>query len=98
GGEDAQRPIPLNEEVPIGALAAPNPVGLHQLDPLRPAVELAEIVEEALGIGGDLEEPLLQLFLRRLGAAAPADAIDDLLVGEHGVVLRAPVDRGLLLV
>ena len=98
GGEDAQLPVPLNEEVQIGALAAPNPVGLHQLDPLRPAVELAEIVEEALGIGGDLEEPLLQLLLCRLGAAAPAHAVDDLLVGEHGVVFGTPIDRGLLFV
>ena len=39
----------------------------------------------------DTEEPLGELALLDDGTGAPAAAIDDLLVGEHGIVDRIPV-------
>src|SRR5262245_23678317 len=51
-----------------------------------------------LGIGRDAEEPLLELALRHRPVAAPAPAVDHLLVGEHGLALRTPVDDAASLV
>ena len=81
----------------LGALGAPDPVALHRLDVLGPLDRL-EVVEQAVGVVGDAEEPLLELAGLDLVAAALAAAVDDLLVGEHGLVVGAPVDRGLLAV
>ncbi len=52
--------------------------------------------QQFLGIVGDLEEPLRQFALLDDRAGAPAAAVDDLLVGEHGVVDRIPVDLRFL--
>ena len=49
-------------------------------------------------IVGDLEEPLGELALLDQRAGAPAAAVDHLLVGEHGLVDRVPVDPALLAV
>ena len=46
-------------------------------------------------IVGDLEEPLRQLALLDHGAGAPAAAVDHLLVGQHRLVDRVPVDLRL---
>ena len=46
-------------------------------------------------VGGDAEEPLVQLALLDLAVAAPALPALGLLVGEHGLAGGAPVDRGL---
>ena len=72
-------------EVDLRALGAADPVALLGLDVLRPAGELVEVVEELLGIIGDLEIPLGELALLGHGAAAPALAVDDLLVGQDRV-------------
>ena len=40
-----------------------------------------------------LEEPLLEVLLDDLRAAAPAGAVDHLLVGQHRLAARAPVHR-----
>ena len=85
-------------KVNLGALGATDPVGLHLLDALGPAGELLQIVEQLLGVLGDLEVPLLKVALLRLGAAAPAFALSDLLVGQNGLAGRTPVDRVLLAV
>ena len=81
----------------LGPLAAADPVALHRLDVLGP-LDLVEIVEQAVGVLGDAKEPLLELADLDLVAAALAAAVDHLLVGEHGLVVRAPVDRRLLAV
>ena len=85
-------------KVDLGALGATDPVGLHLLDALGPAGELLQIVEQLLGVLGNLEVPLLQVALLRLSAAAPALALGDLLVGQNGLAGGAPVDRVLLAV
>ena len=59
---------------------------------------VVQVVQQAVGVVGDAEEPLLELAQLDRGAAALAAAVDHLLVGQHRGVLRAPVDRGLLAV
>ena len=85
-------------KVDLGALGAADPVGLHLLDALGPAGELLQIVEQLLGVLSDLEVPLLKVALLRLGAAAPALTLGDLLVGQNGLTSGTPVDRVLLAV
>ena len=56
---------------------------------------VVEVVEQAVGVVGDAEEPLLELADLDLVAAALAAPVDDLLVGQHGLVVGAPLDGGL---
>jgi hypothetical protein len=58
----------------------------------------SRLARRPVRVVGDPEEPLLEEALLDHGATALACARDHLLVGEHGLVGRAPVDRGLLLV
>ena len=89
----------LDLEVDVGADRAADPVALHPDDLLRPeALELVQVVEQPVGVVGDLEVPLRELLLDDLGAAPLAVAVDDLLVREHRLVVGAPVDRALLAV
>jgi hypothetical protein len=48
-------------------------------------------IEEFVSIGGNLEEPLLEVADLDRRAAAPAPAVHHLLVGQHGIAARAPV-------
>ncbi len=59
---------------------------LHQAHFLRPLVERLQGFQQLVGILGDAEEPLRQLALLHKRAGTPAASVDDLLVGEHGVV------------
>ena len=86
----------LDPEQDLGALGAPDPVSLHRQDALGPVLEQGHLVEQPVGVGGDAEEPLLQVARLDLGAAALAAAVDHLLVREHGLVDRAPLDGRLL--
>ena len=85
-------------EVELEAFAAANPVVLHRLDALRPALELVEVLQQHISVVRDLEEPLREVLLVDLVVAAPALAVDDLLIREHRAAGVAPVDRRLLLV
>ena len=85
-------------KVDLGALGAADPVGLHLLDALGPAGELLQVIEQLLGVVGDLVVPLLEVTLLGLGAATPALALGYLLVGQNGLAGGAPVDRVLLAV
>ena len=78
------------------AFRAADPVLLHQPHPLGPAVEAVERVEQLVGKGGDAQEPLRQQALLDERARAPAAPVDHLLVGEHGVLDRVPIDPGFL--
>src|SRR3546814_12857481 len=55
-------------------------------------LEGAQRILQLVGEGGDLEEPLRELALLHHGDGAPAAAVDHLLVGQHGVIDRIPVD------
>jgi hypothetical protein len=74
----------------LRAFGAPDPVALHQLDRLGP-VDALEVVEQAVGVGGDLEKPLLEILPgdRRI-RVPPAAAVDHLFVGQDGAALLAP--------
>ena len=94
-GEDRVVDLELRlVEVNLGSLGAADPVALHRLYVLGP-VERPEIVEQALRVVGDLEKPLLELADFDLVTAALAATVDHLLIGEDGLVVGAPVDRGL---
>ena len=105
GGEHRDRvarglPGPIhNCKAQFGSRGAADPVGLHGAHPLRPALELGQVIEQGIGVGGDLEKPLAQLALLHQGAGAPGAAFAiHLLIGEHGLVDGIPVDGGVLLV
>ena len=85
----------LAGEDDLSALRAADPVALHGHDVVGPGLEDREVVEEPVGVVGDLEEPLLELLLLDEGAAALAMAVDNLLVGEDGRVHWAPLDGRL---
>ncbi len=58
-----------------------------------------EVVEQLLGVVGDLEEPLLEVALLDQVARPLAGAVGQhLLVGQHGLAAGAPVDGGALAV
>ncbi len=97
GGEDRDDGAVLDLEVDVGALGAADPVALHGEHALGPVPgELVHVVQQGVRVLGDAEVPLVQGPLGDLGAATLAAAVHDLLVGEHRLVLGAPVDRGVL--
>ena len=82
-----------------GPVGLADPVALHGQHAFRPAaLQLGKILQELVAVGGDAQEPLGQILLFHTAVAAPAQAVDDLLVGQHGMAGRAPVLRGLLAV
>ena len=81
-----------------GAFAAADPVALHRPRAFGPAGELIEALQQAVGIGRDAQEPLRQVAPFDEMLATPAAPIDDLLVGEHGSVVRTPIDGSLALI
>ena len=88
--------LQVEREAQAGRLA--DPLVLHGPDLVRPAVELGQRVQQLVGIVGDLQDPLVQLPLFDRGAGTPAAPVDHLLVGEHGVFDRVPVDPAFLAV
>ena len=63
-GEDLDRLLrAAHLEANRGALAPADPVRLHHADLLGPVRQPFQIPEQRLGVGCDLEEPLLQLAL-----------------------------------
>ena len=86
----------LGGEAHLGALAAADPVPLHQLDRLRP-VEPVEVGDQPIGVGGDAHHPLLHRTPEHGEVPALGPAVGgDLLVGQHRAQPRAPVHRHLL--
>ena len=79
-------------------MRAADPVPLHREHAVGPVLEVVHLVEQRIGVVGDPEVPLRQDLRLDLGPAALAAAVDDLLVGEHRLVVRAPLDRRLLAV
>ena len=89
GGRGVERPA---HQQP---LRLADPVALHEAHLLRPAIQAVEGGQQIVGVVGDLEEPLHEVALLDRRAGAPALAVDHLLVGEHGLVDRVPVDLRL---
>jgi hypothetical protein len=85
----------VDAEKQLGALGAADPVALDRLRPLRP-VDQRVIGQQRVGVRGDAEEPLLHFPELDQCATAVAAAVHDLLVGQDGLVVRAPVDGRLL--
>ena len=85
-------------EAQIDPLRAADPVALHRLDRIGPAVQFVQPGEELLGIIRDLQEPLRNRTALDHRAGAPAAPVDHLFVGQHGLVDRIPVDLGILAV
>src|SRR5699024_9330733 len=57
------------------------------------AFQRIHILKQTLSVVGDFEIPLFQGLFRDLGAAAFTRTVYHLLIGEHGLVLWAPVDQ-----
>ena len=89
---------PCDPELHVDPLGAPDPVALHGAHLLRPARQAVQGTQQLLGVVRDAHEPLLDLALLHRGPGAPPLAVDDLLVGEHGLIDGVPVDRGRLAV
>ena len=92
--EDAQQlllAVEFVREAEVDADALADPVFLHRLDLRRP-VEPLEVGEQFLCVLRDAEVVAGNLALLDDGVGAPAASVDDLLVGEHGLVDRVPVD------
>ena len=97
--EDGQVELELGlVEAHLRAVRAADPVPLHREHAIGPVLEQRHVVEQAIGVGRDLEVPLLEGARLDEAAAALAVPVDDLLVREHGLVDRAPLDRRVLLV
>ena len=79
-------------EIDLRPLAASDPVFLEQLDALGP-VEAVELVDEALGVGGDAQHPLFERAT--LDGVALRAPLLDFLVREHGAEIGTPVHRCL---
>ena len=78
----------LDHEVDVGAGGPADPVALHGQHPVGPvALQRGGVGQQPVGVLGDLEVPLGQHPADDLGAAALAAAVDDLLVGQHGLVV-----------
>ena len=61
-----------------------NPVALHGDNAVGPAtLEGLQVLQQLVAVGRDLEKPLGQILLHHAAVAAPAQAVNDLFVGEH---------------
>ena len=86
----------LDRKVDVGTFGSPDPIALHGQDFRWPSVlELRHVVEQSLGVVGDLEKPMRERPFGHLRPAPFAAACDDLLVGQHGLVVGAPIHRGI---
>ena len=99
GGEDlraARRPARSRCEAPCAGPRAGRSSSPASAGPCRASAPASSsAVEQLVGEVGDAEEPLGQLAPLDRRARAPALAVDHLLVGEHGLVDRVPVDPRL---
>ncbi len=103
GGKDLQGAVVTDAGAVVreldfhpGGLA--DPVTLHGLDLFRPAGQLIQRAEQLVGVVGDREVVHRDFALLDDCAAAPALAVDHLLVGQYGLVDRVPVHGAVLAV
>ncbi len=103
GGEDLQGAFGADALLVIGELhlhaaGLADPVALHGLDLLGPAGQAIKGGQQLFRIVGDAEVVHGDLALLDQRTTAPAAAVDDLLVGQYGLVHRVPVHRAVLAV
>ena len=96
-GVDGQGVAGGGAEVHLGAGRAANPVDLGRLDPFK-VVDVLQVIQQPLGVGGDFQHPLALFLVDDGGAAALADAVDHLFIGEDALAAGAPVDVHLALI
>jgi len=102
GGEDVQLAVldqlavlagDLVREGKAQAFGLADPVFLHQAHALGPAGQVVlNGAQQFVGVIGDAQVVTGDLALFNEGAGTPAAAVDDLFVGQHGLVDRIPVD------
>jgi len=73
GGVDRQGVARGGVEVDLGAVAAADPVALLGLDAVD-VIDVVQVVDQAVGVGGDLQHPLALVLLDNGAAAALTDA------------------------
>ena len=96
GGENRHTVARLCDlEGDFGAVRPPDPVPLQGEDTVGP-LEPFHVVEQPVGVVGDLEEPLDEVSPDHRRATPLAPTLDHLLVGQDGLVFRAPVGGGQL--
>ncbi len=98
GGEDFDLVAVFGGEDHGSAFGAVDPVGLQGLDLFGP-VHVGEI-QQLIGVVCDAEEPLAQVFLDDLGAAAFTMTVFalHLFAGQGGVAVGAEIHRGVFLI
>ena len=63
---------------------------MHELGLFGP-IELVDAIEQFVGVSGDFEKPLIEVFVGDLASASLANSALCLFVGKHGVAGRTPV-------
>ena len=92
GGVDLEAAAIVQVKTQGDPLGTADPVALHGAHLLRPSLQLLQVVQQLLGIGGDPDKPLADLAPLYRVVAAPTAAVHHLLVGQHGLIGGAPVD------
>ena len=82
----------VQSERNLGTFASAYPVSLHYFDALRPVQTF--MLHQFISVFGDAEKPLLQIAPDYRGIASFAKTFDHLLIGQHRLAARTPVDRG----
>ena len=81
----------------LSTFGTTDPVGLHGANTLRPSLQLIQVLQKPLGVVRDAKKPLVQLSLLHQCTGAPGTPFGvNLFVGQHGLVHRIPVHRGVL--
>ena len=92
GGEDRKRLVrPGQREFYFSAFGAAYPVLLHMHGGRRP-VQAFQILQQAVGVGGDLQHPLPYFFTFDRGFAALTAALVDFFVSQACFTFGTPVD------
>ena len=85
--------VGVGREADVSALAAADPVALHDLDALEP-VHPVEVGKQPVGVRRDAHHPLFHRAAEdRMVAPVGSPLVGDFLVGQHRSQRRAPVDR-----
>ena len=100
GSKDSDRCCPavaLHIENDLRSFRLAYPVALHFLEGITP-VKRIEAAQQAFRIGGYTQLPLFHLSLLHREAAAYAQTVLNLVIGEDGAEAFAPIDGSLALI